>query len=174
MSPVIAALLKTTYTVTDMHRRLRVMQEVLESMLYEEQQPQLRMLEPAKRRAQLLKEKASPHDTEVLMNLEEVLWQGFTPATLTTKMNIILKESELLPMMTLYVPVTFTDKQLAPISEWVRGNVANSILFDVHVDPKVVGGCAFVYKDRHFDWSLRRYLRSKRGMVTSLLNAYGD
>jgi len=172
MTPLTQTLLKTTYTVMDLHRRLRLMQEVLEAVLYEEQQ-QLRMPEPAKRRAQILKEIASSGDVVVLMNLDETLWQGFTPATLTTKMNIILKESETLPMMTLYIPVAFTEKQLAPISEWVRGNVAANILFDVHVDPKVVGGCAFVYKDRHFDWSLRRYLRSKRGMVTSLLNSYG-
>lgn len=172
MSPIIQTLLKTTYTVSDLHRRLRVMQEVLESVLYEEQQ-QLRMVGLAKRRGEILKQIANADDAAVLMNLGDALWQDFTPATLMIKMNTMLTESAALPTMTLYVPVAFTEKQLAPISEWVRGNVVANILFEVHVDPKVVGGCAFVYKDRHYDWSLRRYLRSKRGMVTSLLNAYG-
>lgn len=150
------------------------MQEVLELVLYEQQpQQQLRVVESKKRLAQVLKEIASPHDEAVLAKLDEAHWQGFTPATLVTKINNMLKESESLPTMTLYVPVAFGDKQLALISQWVRANVEANILFDVHVDPRVVGGCAFVYKDRHFDWSLRRYLRSKRGMVTSLLNAYG-
>ena len=76
--------------------------------------------------------------------------------------------------MTLYLPVQLTAKQMMPISSWAREEIAPGLLFEIEIDPAVVGGCAFVYRDIHFDWSLKRYLTAKRGLITSLLNAYGN
>lgn len=173
MSPVLQAILAQSYTANDLHRRLRALQESLEKVLYEEPQ-QMRVVPLAKRREKAINEVSNETDASILLALPEKVWEHFTPATLADKMKKIYTESDALPVMTLYIPVAFTDVQLAPLAVWARREVAPGLLFEVMVDPKVVGGCAFVYKNTHFDWSLRRYLRAKRGIVTSLLNAYGE
>lgn len=173
MTLVLKELLKNTYTDNDLHRRLRLLQECLEKLHYEEPQ-QMRVLPQQKQIKKIVEEIVPKDDQSTILALSEEVWNHFTPATVATKMTDLLSESDTLPKMILYIPVAFTDTQLAPLSEWARAEVEPGLLFEIHVDPKVVGGCAFVYKDNHFDWSLRRYLRAKRGMVTSLLNAYGE
>lgn len=173
MSPILKHLYSQTYTVVDIHRRLRLMQEVLETVLYNEPQ-QMRVSPLTDRLKQSIKTIADEADAPVLLSLDEALWNTFSPATAVARFKTIREEAEALPVMKLYIPVHFTDVQLAPIAQWVRSEVAPGLLLEITVDPKVVGGCAFVYKDTHFDWSLRRYLRAKKGMITSLLNAYGD
>jgi len=173
MSPLLTKITENTYTVKDLHRRLRLMQQCLESVLYDEPD-QMRITPVATRRERAIETLADERDKATLQTLDEQDWNSFTAATLATKMKALLEESEQLPVMTLYLPVAFTDKQLAPLSAWARREVAAGIMFEVLIDPKVVGGCAFVYNGTHFDWSLRRYLRAKRGVITSLLNAYGS
>lgn len=173
MSPTLKHFHSQSYTITDLHRRLRLMQEVLESVLYDQPQ-QLRVSPLIDRIKQSVHTLAEEADEALLLSLDEAVWNDFTPATVTARLTKVRDEADQLPVMKLYVPVHFADKQLAPIAEWARSEVAPGLLFEVTVDPKVVGGCAFVYKDTHFDWSLKRYLRAKKGMITSLLNAYGD
>ncbi len=171
MTPVLQHMLSTTYTVPDLHRRVRLLHECLEAVLYDEPQ-QLRVLPVKERREKAINERANESDAKALLELDEKLWDGFTAVNFTTKIKALIKESEELSVMTIYVPVEFTDKQLAPLSDWVRREVTPGLMLEVEIDPKVVGGCSFVYKDNHFDWSLRRYLRSKQGLVTTLLNSY--
>lgn len=172
MSPVLEHFLDHTYEATDLHRRLRLLRVVLEEVLYDEPH-QLRVLPAKERRAKAVKASVPEIDQEVFDTLTEELWSVFTGATLSSKMGAVIEEAKLLPVMTLYIPVPFTAAQLMPLVRWARARVAPGMLFEVEVEPKVVGGCAFVYKDVHYDWSLRRYLRAKRGLVTSLLNTYG-
>ena len=173
MSPTLTALLKKTYTKNDLHRRLRLMQECLETVVYDEPE-QIRITPAHVRRERFIKEKAQAEDAAVLFDLDSTIWEGFNAKNLVSSIKALQSEIEQLPVITLYVPVHFTDVQLAPIGEWARSNVASGMLFEVEVEPSVVGGCSFVYNGRHFDWSLRRYLRAQRGLVTSLLNAYGE
>lgn len=173
MSPVLAYFFSQTYTAVDLHRRLGVLQECLEAVLYDEPE-QMRVMPVAERRQKAIKQLvADETDRQMLTDMDDELWDSFTPATLVTKLNQLEAEAAALPVMTLYVPVAFGTKELQPIAEWVRGAVDRGLLLEVEVDPQVVGGCAFVYNDTHFDWSLRRYLRARKGMVTSLLNTYG-
>ena len=172
MSPALKHLHSQTYTVTDLHRRLRLMQEALESVLFAP--PQQLRVPPLLTRLTEALAAAAEEDRTALLSLEESIWNSFTPATVTASMQNIHTQADALPVMKLYVPVHFTDKQLAPLAAWARAEVEPGLLFEVMVDPQVVGGCAFVYKDTHFDWSLRRYLRAKKGMITALLNAYGE
>jgi hypothetical protein len=171
MSPALLHLYNHSFTMTDLHRRLRLLQEVLESVLYSEP-PQMRVPPLLERVRQALPPTTTAEDTAVLLSLEEAVWNNFSPATVTARLEKLRAEADQLPIMKLYLPVPFTDKQLAPLAAWVRSEVAAGLMFEIAIDPKVVGGCAFVYKDTHFDWSLRRYLRAKKGMITTLLNSY--
>lgn len=149
------------------------MQECLEEVLYDEPQ-QLRVKPVAERRKKVIDEIAQGADAAALLNLPDKYWDGFTQRNVVSQIQALIKESETLPEMTLYLPVLLEDKQLSRLAEWARREVAPGLMFDVLIDPSVVGGCAFVYNDVHFDWSLRRYLRAKRGLVTSLLNSYDE
>ena len=172
LSPVLEHLSQHTFTTTDLHRRLRLMQQCLEVVLYDEPE-QMRLLAAPKRRERALEEIASAADTKVLMSLGEQIWDGFTTATVVARMKSLREEVETLPVMMLYIPVPFGDEQLKPLATWARREVAPSLMFEIEVDPAVVGGCAFVYNDTHYDWSLHWQMKNKRGLVTSLLNSYG-
>lgn len=173
MSPLVQHFISETYTDDAMHRRVAALQACLELVHFDAPQ-QIRVLPPSERWQRTVRTEVDAADRGVLERIPESLLAHFTPTTVVEQIKSLKDEVATLPLMTLYVPVVFTDAQLSRIATWCRTEVTPGLLFVLKVDPQVVGGCAFVYKDVHFDWSLRRHLRAQRGMVTSLLNAYGE
>lgn len=172
MSPLLEHILESTYTATDLHRRVRLLQECLEATFYD--QPKMRVLPLVDRWHREVGGRVERNDKQVFASLDLQILEDLTPMNLSTKIHDVVRESEKIPVMTIYLPVHFGQTELAPMAAWCRTEVAPGMVFDIEVNPQVVGGCAFVYKDTHFDWSLRKYMRAKKGMVTTLLNTYGQ
>lgn len=59
-------------------------------------------------------------------------------------------------MMSVYFVFTPSDEQVKEVGNWLRQNLKNQkLIYEVKVDPELIGGCAIAYKGVYKDYSLR-------------------
>jgi hypothetical protein len=153
-----------------MHRRIGLLQQCLEEVLYHTESEGFLISLKARCDAYITAQ-SIPSDSVAFASLTEADWNTFTLATLVPSVALLMKDVELLPVMTLYIPVAFTDTELEPLAHFVRETIPHA-MFDIHIDPQVIGGCAFVYNDTYHQYSLKGYMHEHKGLVTSLLQSY--
>jgi F0F1-type ATP synthase delta subunit len=68
----------------------------------------------------------------------------------------------------------FDNQEIAKIAGWFRTNVRKDMILEVKIDANVTGGCALIWNNTYYDFSLRYFMRKERAGIVSMLNAYGS
>jgi hypothetical protein len=152
-----------------MHRRVSLLQAFLEGALYGVEQETQSVRE---RFGHYLSEHASAEDVSSIAQWDESVFLHFTQTNLGTQMAEVKKGMELLPVVTLYIPVVFDESGLKDVVGYLRERIHPQLLATLHIDPASVGGCQFVHNDRLHDLSLRARMERSPGIVTELLDSY--
>lgn len=166
-----ATILKNTYSVTDLYTRLDMLQRFFEHYFFESG-------EPKGERGKLFSEFYKDADADVRFHVDAVaVWDGtafesFTEQNLHARMQELKQAIAAVPMLTLYVPAHFTSAQIEPIGIWCRAYVQSNVLLDLHVDPDVVGGCAFVHNNAYHDISFSYFVEKERAALMQLVQKY--
>ena len=171
MPLVLTLLCRNTYTTDDLHRRISLLHTSLEEVLYVETSSESsNVFERGIAHAQTL---GTSEDVAALTQWGEEVWGAFNERTLSDSMQKLKALVEHVPVFVLYLPVAFDNVSLAVLGEWCRDYVHENVLLEVHIDPAVVGGCAFVAKDTTYhDASFTSLLRTHSGLITTLLSSY--
>jgi hypothetical protein len=166
-APVVQILTANTFTVGDMRRRLGLLQECVELALFtDETTDAVTAIKAA------ILERGREDDVAAVTAWDEALFSLFTATNIAEHMSALHEAVDALPELTLYIPVSFPEKELADIAVWCREECAPLLLLDVHIDPKVVGGCAFVWNDAYHDFSFQAQVKKYPGVITQQLNTY--
>jgi hypothetical protein len=164
---LVQTLCANTYTVADMRRRLGLLQESVELALFNDQTTdELAAIKLA------IAERGQEQDMAAVIAWGDTVFSAFTTSNIREQITQIQKSVDVLPVMTLYVPVIFPESELAAMANWCREECATQLLFDVQIDPQVAGGCAFVWNDTYHDFSFRAQSKKKPGVITEHLNSY--
>jgi hypothetical protein len=75
-----------------------------------------------------------------------------------------------LPEFVLYAPVRLSPASLERIGSWCRQHVDGKLLIDARINPEVVGGCAYVWKDHYYDFSLRYFMNKHQHEISALMD----
>ncbi len=67
----------------------------------------------------------------------------------------IQKYTEALPTLTLTIAFEPKEKTLQTLSEWFMMNIKKQMLFEIIVDPKVIGGSTISYRGQYADFSIK-------------------
>jgi hypothetical protein len=164
---LLQALCATTYTVADMRRRLGLLQEGAEVALFNKQTTDVVAAIKA-----TITNRGNESDVAVMMEWEDAMFAQFTASNIRERMLALQQSVEALPVMTLYIPVAFPKADLASMATWCREECAPQLLFDVRIDPKVAGGCAFVWNDTYHDFSFTAQSKKYPGVITKHLQTY--
>lgn len=170
MSVTLEHICKNTFTVSDLHRRLGLLQECLEEVLFHTGAQTLGSIMSAG--VVHAKKVGSDSDVQALKEWGDDVWNEFHSHNLVKQIEQLRKEGEILPSFTLYVPVVFDEESTKEIGLWCRENIDPRILLELIVEASVVGGCAFVSKDTYHDFSLHEAMNNSTGVVRELLNSY--
>ncbi len=166
-----AAVLKNTFSLGDFFRRVDIMQRFFEHFFFE-----ATSLEGD--RAQLLRTYYRDGDPETLTHANAVAAWGTDVLDTYTASNLYERVSEFkqtiraCPTLILYVPAHLSRIQIERISTWCRTNIKPTLILDLHIDPRVVGGCAFAYDNVYHDVSLTYFLKKQRAEILKLVRAY--
>jgi hypothetical protein len=159
------ALLIITYTKPDMLRRLRMIREYMEYKFFSNR-------ENANLDGYLRDNAIVGPDAAALMSLGEEFFLAFTKANAYAYINALVDRVNLYPVMTVYIPFDPTYDDVVKLGVWFRDEVDKTIIMELHVEPRLLGGCAFSYKGIYKEYSLMYYLKKKRQDISQMLNGY--
>ncbi len=100
-------------------------------------------------------------DAEVLNGLAGAL-RTLTQQTLYDTLAELETGANALAVLTLSVPVSFAEADVAMIGEWVRREVVPMSVLEVVVDPRIIAGCSLVWQGRAYDYSFEQSLRKQQ------------
>lgn len=166
------AIVKNTYSVASLYRRVDLLQRFLEHFFFEGTSQD-------GDRAQLFRSYYREVDADMRHHVAAVAaWDGsvfdsFTAQNLYERIQAIKQAAKDLPHLTLYVPVHLTSMQIEPVGVWCRVYVQPDIMLDLRVDPAAVGGCALAYNDAFHDFSFSYFVTKERSALVKLVHDYG-
>jgi hypothetical protein len=78
-----------------------------------------------------------------------------TNSVLKTFFSSITESIATLPILSLTLAFEPKEKTLQKLSEWFVLNINRQAVFDISVDPELIGGASISFKGKHMDFSIR-------------------
>jgi hypothetical protein len=162
---IISIMLANTYTTDDLVERIALMRIYFGKRLFSGAS-ELTVTE-------VLLGTCSEHTLATLERwMEQFRAAALSPLVVYEALDSIEEDIAGLPALTFYVPVRFDDASIERFGTWFRENVEPNLLLTLRIDPKVVGGCAFIWRDVYHDYSLRYYIDRENAEVFSMFDRY--
>jgi hypothetical protein len=168
---VLSHILKNTYTVGDINRRLGVLRQTVEHVLFTHSDTAF--MEACATFLSRVDE-VDAEDARALLQWDEPVFTAFTQQNVAARMTELHAMVDSLPLLTLYIPVAFPLDEMTSIGQWARANCDENVIMDVHIEPDVVGGCAFVWNDTYSNISFKSKVKEQKGLVTEVITGYAS
>lgn len=164
---IIAIMVENTFTTDDLVERVGLMRLYLGKRLFGEKGEG----------AATLREVLQHECSEETLNRLEAWMRGFreaalSPLTVYESLSSVEEELGGLPSITVYVPIRFSLKDIEGFGSWFRSHVQPNLLLTVRVDPKAVGGCAFVHNNVYYNFAFPYYLDKSRSSVLAMFDRH--
>ncbi len=169
ISENIKTILSNTYTNHDMKRRIGFLEEFLVYKNFGVHEQYTEFCIPMFFK-EIKKEKTE--EARILFEWGEEFYARFEKGGGENILKQIKKEAEELPVITIYFPASFSQKELKDIGVWLRKNVDISILMEVFVDKNMIGGCGFIWNNTYHDFSFRNFVARHTNELQLMLNEY--
>ena len=162
-------ILSNTFTRTDAGKRLLLLQDFLEAVMYENV-PKSGSLSDALRTRFASDPKQAEEASAVAVWGEETL-RFLADTDIHSLLNKLKEQLAGLPELVLYVPVVLPSAHVSVLGEWCRSNIDPNLFISLQVDPSAIGGCFFVWKNQYYDYSLSHFLDKNREKIVKVLDA---
>lgn len=165
----ITKILENTFTKQDFYARLGVVKECLEHVFFTEGGGDTG-------RTFLCSEFARQTGREEMAPFIEE-WGGevldlFVVDRFYEQVEGLKSRAEELPTLVLYAPVILENKEVEDIGAWSRREFDPRVMIDLMVDPRSLGGCAFVWQGKYHDFSLNYFMDKKNDEIEALIRSY--
>jgi len=173
MSDITKQLFKHIYIKSDFYRQLALLKEFFEYSFFSDSPK-----EPSKKTLKaFLKEKEADefkNYSYAILDLKDDFLKQFDKENFYRLFQESENEAENFPILVLYLPVSFSLKELALFGKWFRENLDENIFLDIKVDNSIVAGCMFVWKNRLYDLSLKKMLNEKKNEIVKRINSLSE
>jgi hypothetical protein len=161
-------LLEKTYTKTSLMRRSRLLKEMMNFHIF------------------YLKEASTLQpslDQYFIHNPQSALEQGFllsmlqplssiTHTTVNDFFQLLDDTSKHVQSVILYVPFLIPELAQEEIGTWFKHNLGNHFVYEINLDPELIGGCAISYRGVHRDQSLRSRIIAQQSEILKSLREF--
>lgn len=165
-------LLETTYTASTFYYRTELLKEFFEEVFF--------VVARRNRKAKeemldfLLRREESQSVRGSFSSITDEEYAVFTSDTLYPIIKAAREEMEKMPTFILYVPVEFNDEELDRLGRWVRRQIASHLVLSPHLNPESVGGCAFLWANTYYDFSLPYFFKNRTGKISAFIKEAYD
>lgn len=166
---ILERVLSNTYSMSDAYRRLLVLEDMLQRLLFKEDQSPSSVDEILHNQYETQSERASG---EAVAAWGTPLFDRFSKENLHLEMQTLKSTIEALPRLVLYVPILFDAKHIEEIGKWCRTHIDQRLLLDLRVDPQAAGGCIIVWHDTLHDFSLRYFMQKRKAEFEKILEEH--
>jgi len=163
MSNILTTFLKETYYQGQISHRLQVLRSFLLKHFFNASQVQISQL-----------------DSDWLKSLGDDFLKNFTQqaGTSGSQLNVyqvlekLEKDVKKLPTLTVYLPFEMPDEEKNKLGLYLRTNFKKDLIFEIKLDPDLIGGAALSWKGVHKDYSLRERIDQNHDKVLSSLKSF--
>lgn len=161
-------ILRNTFTKQDFYTRIGLVLECLEHSAHGLDGGESK----AAHCAEYAKNKNKSSIAPYFLEWGEEVFGIFNTENIYNQIRDLKEKAGNLPELVLYVPVDLTGKGIEGVGGFVRERLGENVLIDLVIEPNSLGGCAFVWNGKHYDFSLNHFLEEKRADITSLIKSY--
>lgn len=164
----LSEILKTTFTVDSFKKRYLALKLLLEKKIYEsEEEKHEEKSDDELKSDNLQKDKKWAEDFDKKL-LDQVTNENFK--SLNEYINKFIEAGALLSIYFVFIP---DHSQVEEIGNWLRKSLNNpNLIFDVKVDPGLIGGCAIAYKGVYKDYSLKARIEGEKSKLMEQFRKY--
>ncbi|MBI4036681.1 F0F1 ATP synthase subunit delta [Candidatus Daviesbacteria bacterium] len=152
---ILNSILANTYTMHDLHHRLRILKTSLEAKFFG------------------MKLSPLPPDDENWLNSLPVQFLGqFNKDNFYAIFEELEKKIDQISPLVIYLSFEPTPEILQQINLWFRTNLNTRFIFETKLDPSLVGGVALVLNGVYQDFSLRARIQEQKELILTEFKKY--
>jgi|SRR3989344_4817887 len=142
-------LFSDTYTLSSLKFKSRILRAYMQEILFSGSNQSLDSVDPEGKGREWIK------------SLDKKVLSAITKENFNEVFKFL--EEKITSGLVLYLAFPAEEAQIKEIGQWLRKNINGQLIFDVKVDPSLIGGCALVYKGVYKDFSLKGKIGEKKG-----------
>ena len=151
---MIDTFLANTYSTQQIRKRLQALKTALASRFFGGTEESI-----------LLEEK------NWLETLPQSFFQQFSESKMNDQLAQLEKELQGLATIIIYIAFEISEAEINALGVWIKKNIHPQRIFEIKIDPNVIGGCAFSWKGLYKDYSLRSKIELHReDILTDIKN----
>ncbi|TSC66660.1 MAG: Uncharacterized protein CEO21_129 [Microgenomates group bacterium Gr01-1014_80] len=135
---ILSTILTNTYTIQDLRRRVRLLKSHLENIYFGHHREEL-----------------SPEDSSWISSLSDSFVSEFNKDNIHALFNSLEDQIKKLNPLVIYLAFEPGQEQIEQIGFWVKKNLTQPKVFEIKIDPALLGGAALVNGGVYKDYSLR-------------------
>lgn len=149
-------ILTNTYTVQDLHHRVRLLKSHLERILFGQAHP----------------EELSPEDLSWISSLPEIFISQFNKDNISSSFSQLEGQIKALTPLVVYLAFEPKQEQIEVIGQWFKKNLAKLPVFEIKIDPGLLGGVALVNGGVYKDYSLKSRMQEQGETILAEFKKY--
>jgi hypothetical protein len=157
MDDIFNRLFPDTFTLAALKFKVRILKSYMQETLFAGSIENLNSMDPEGKGREWIK------------TLDKKVLSGITKENFNEVFKSL--EARINVGLMLYLAFPAEESQIKEIGLWLRKKINKDLIFDVKVDPSLIGGCALVYKGVYKDFSLKGKITEKKG---ELLNIFRE
>lgn len=153
---ILDEILKTTFTLDSLKKRFLVLKLKMESKIYSSEDKKLK-----------------EEDVEWLKSFDEKTLEAVSGKQFPETIKFIENFINGINKLTIYFVFLPTEAQLKEIGTYLREGLKNPrLVFDLKIDPNLIGGCALAYNGVYKDYSLKGKISANKEKLVEEFRKY--
>lgn len=166
---LLARIKQNTYSQGDMYRRLGILRECIEYAVYTDTG-----LSQEEECRNFLDKVESQDDADAVWKWGAEVFNAFNQQNTSSLIHELQEKVHAMPLLIVYIPVEFPQEEIVKLGDWCRAHIDENIVLEIHIEPTVVGGCAFVWNDTYHDFSFHGRREQVLSAIAEEMAKYGD
>lgn len=154
MNNILYKFLETTYYKSQITKRFNALKGFLQNKFFNSPQSNL-----------------NPEDSQWLNSLGEDFLKNFTKLNIYQTLSKLEKDIKVLQTLTIYLSFEMPDEEKDKLGSYLRQNFKKDLIFEIKLDPNLIGGAAFSWKGIYKDYSLRSRIDQNHEQILSSLKS---
>ncbi len=149
--------LATTYTTSQIKRRLTALQFFLNSKIFGGTKSLTNIV---------------VKDQYWIGSLGDNFFNAFNKKTISKELRELGEDLQKVPVLTILVPVELPEDKLSELGAWVRDQFKKQLILEVKINPGLIGGCALIWKGVYKDYSVKASIQVQQKEILGNFKRY--
>lgn len=152
-------ILETTFTTSQLTRRIRSLRYYITNRLYSPNKAQL-------------PQSINEEDLYWLVELGENFYKNFTKSNTNQILENFYNQAKSTKTFLMYIPFDMPPEEMLALGQKLRQNYAPNLLLDIKHDPELIGGPALIINGKYIDLSMRKKIEDNKNTIVARIREF--